>query len=179
MTLSSQVREFAGRVIPLRLTKIVPSKSCQSVDKSLPDTQLCTPLQHTQFRSLLGSLTWLQSRSQLHVAYNFSRVASAAAAPTIGDMRALNKVARTIRATPQRLAFWPLKGELRIIGYPDASFRNKDDKPSQRGQVIFLAEPRNRTGGLHGGRTGGTPVGGRTGGQASEHHGRGSLVDYE
>ena len=38
--------------------------------------------------------------------------------------------------------FWPLKGSQRILGMPDASYRNNSDKSSQRAHVIFLAEDR-------------------------------------
>ena len=38
--------------------------------------------------------------------------------------------------------FWPLKGSQRILGMPDASYRNNSDKSSQRAHVIFLAENR-------------------------------------
>ena len=50
---------------------------------------------------------------------------------------------RVLKATEIELRFWPLKGPLRILGYPDASYRNNDDKSSQRAHVIFLAEERN------------------------------------
>jgi hypothetical protein len=97
---------------------------------------------HTEYRSVLGSLNWLQSRTQFQIAYKFSRAASAASKPTIGDVKALNKIVRTVRAQPLKLRFWPLKGRLRILGYPDASFQNNEDKSSQRGQCIFIAEER-------------------------------------
>ena len=85
------------------------------LDKSLLDTQKCTPQQHTAFRSLLGSLNWLQSRTQFQSAYKLSRAASAAAAPTIGDIRALNRIVRNVRSAPQILHVWPLHGPLRIV----------------------------------------------------------------
>ena len=53
----------------------------------------------------------------------FSRDASMAASPTIGDVEALNKRARQIKPLPVKLQFWPLTGPLRIIGFPDASYR--------------------------------------------------------
>ena len=59
-------------------------------------------------------------------------------------MKALNKLVRTIKLEPADLRFWPLHGKLRIIGYPDAAYRNNSDSSSQRGQTIFLAEPRNK-----------------------------------
>ena len=36
------------------------------------------------------------------------------------------------------MRFWPLRGKTRIVGYPDASYRNNEDKSSQRAHVIFL-----------------------------------------
>jgi len=113
--------------------------------------------QHRAYRSVLGQINWLQSRTQYQACYNFSRCASAAASPTIGDAKALNKLVRKIRAERIVLRFWPLQGNPRIIGFPDAAFRNNPDKSTQRGQVIFLAEPR----------------------QKNRIDGRGSLVDYE
>ena len=54
------------------------------------------------------------------------------------------------------MRFWPLHGKTRIVGYPDASYRNNEDKSSQRAHVIFLAEQRDLS-----------------------SNSRGSLVDYE
>ena len=30
------------------------------------------------------------------------------------------------------------------MGYPDAAYRNNEDKSSQRGQAVFMAEPRKK-----------------------------------
>jgi hypothetical protein len=126
------------------------------IEKHLKDDTPCTATQHTAYRSVLGMINWLQSRTQYQAAYRFSRCAACAAKPTIGDAKVLNKLVRSIKAEPSELRFWPLKGKLRILGYPDASYRNNEDKSSQRGQVIFLAEDR-----------------------TSSANTRGSLVDYE
>jgi hypothetical protein len=92
---------------------------------------------------VLGQINWLQARTQYQSCYSFSRSASAASAPTIGDVRAINKLVRKIRSEDVVLRFWPLKeNNLRIIGYPDAAFKNNADKSSQRGQAIFLTEAR-------------------------------------
>ena len=114
-------------------------------DKSLKDQIQCDKSMHTEFRSVLGQINWLQSRTQYQVAYSFSRCASAAAAPTIADVRALNKVVRKLKSELVQLHFWPLTGPCRILGYPDASYRNNPDKSSQRGQVVFIAEQRNKS----------------------------------
>ena len=71
-----------------------------------------------------------------------SRCASRAASPTIGDVTALNKLARQLKSKPVKLQFWPLTGPLIIIGFLDASYRNNADGYSQRGMTVFLAELR-------------------------------------
>ena len=127
------------------------------VASSLREGLECTPDMHRQFRSVLGQINWLQSRTQFQSCYLFSRSASASAKPTIGDVKALNKLVRKIRSEVCLLNYWPLRGTNRLVGYPDAAFRNNADKTSQRGQVIFLCEPR----------------------KAGKVETRGSLVDYE
>ena len=61
-------------------------------DKSLPDTDYCSAALHSQYRSVLGQVNWLQSRTQYQACYRFSRCASASAGPTLADVRTLLKV---------------------------------------------------------------------------------------
>ena len=68
-----------------------------------------------------------------------------AASPTIGDAKSLNKLARQIKSQPVQLQYWPLTGPLRILGFPDTSYRNNDDGSSQRGMTVFVAESRERS----------------------------------
>ena len=152
---------WQGNVLVVDQDRQVDELSEIKVSKGSPDSQVCSPQMHTEYRSVLGMLNWLQSRTQYHICYRFSRAASAAASPTILDVRELNKVVRVVRALPVKLTFWPLKGSnLRILGYPDAAFKNNKDGSSQRGQVIFIAEGRRNT-------------------AASQEPVRGSMVDYE
>ena len=106
------------------------------------DNVQCNPRLYTAYQSVLGQLNWLQGRTQVHICYKFSRCASAAANPNIGDVREINKVVRTLKSQYVDGRFWPLKGSQRILGMPDASYRNNSDKSSQRAHVIFLAEDR-------------------------------------
>ena len=76
---------------------------------------------------------------------SFSRCASKAASPTFGDVKALNKLARQLKAQPVKLQFWPLAGPLRIIGFPDASYRNDEDGSSQRGMKQNCVNDRQKT----------------------------------
>ena len=67
------------------------------------------------------------------------------ASPTMGDVKALHKLARQLKSQPVKLQFWPLTGPLRIIGFPYASNRNNEDGSSQRGMAVFLPESRERS----------------------------------
>ena len=67
-----------------------------------------------------------------------------AASSTVGDVKAHNKLARQINHSQVKLQYWPLSGPLRILGFPDVSYRNNDDGSSQRGMTVFLAESRER-----------------------------------
>eukprot|EP00971_Amphidinium_carterae_P048402 954219-Amphidinium_carterae.1 len=64
------------------------------IPKNVPDGERLNPEFHTEYRSVLGKLNWLQSRTQFHISYAFSRLASARAAPTVKDMKELNKAVR-------------------------------------------------------------------------------------
>ena len=135
-------------------------------DKHLKDNIACNPQMHTAYRSVLGQLNWLQSRTQVHLCYKFSRCASAASSPTIGDVREINKVVRTMKSQYVDARFWPLKGSQRILGFPDASYRNNSDKSSQRAHVIYLAEERQ-------------PYNSRYSEKKNSSATRGSIIDYE
>ena len=112
------------------------------IQKGQKDDEKCDKDMHTAYRSLLGSINWLQSRTQFQACYQFSRCASAAASPTVGDCKALNKLCKQIVNDPMELRYWPLEGNPRLMAMPDAAFRNNSDKSSQRAMVIFMSEPR-------------------------------------
>ena len=112
------------------------------ITKGQKDEEKCDKDMRTAYRSFLGSIHWLQSRTQFQACYQFSRCASAAASPTMGDCKALNKLCKQIVNDPMELKFWPLEGHPRLMAMPDAAFRNNSDKPSQRAMVIFMSEPR-------------------------------------
>ena len=147
---------FTGQRVKWQLDEKTKKKSHIAVEQSLcvselteivitrgqKDEEKCDKDMHTAYRSLLGSIHWLQSRTQFQACYQFSRCASAAASPTIGDCKALNKLCEQIVNDPMELKFWPLEGNPRLMAMPDAAFRNNSDKSSQRAMVIFMSEPR-------------------------------------
>ena len=109
------------------------------VGKNAKEDLHCTPTMHTRYRSFLEQINWLQSRTQFQCCYKFSRCASKAAPPTIGEVKALNKLARQLKSQWAKLQFWPLTGPLRIIGFLDASYRNNEDGSSQTGIAVFFS----------------------------------------
>ena len=112
------------------------------VEKNTKEDLHCTPTMHTRDRCLLGQINWLQSRTQFQCCYKFTRCTTRAASVTIGDVKALNKLARHLKSQPVKLQFWPLTEQLRTIGFPDASHRNIEDGSSQRVMTMFLSELR-------------------------------------
>ena len=105
----------------------------------------CTLSMHPLYRSLLGQINWLQSRTEFQCCFIFSKCASMAVSPTIGDVKYLNKLARQIKPQPVKLQYWPLTGPLKLPRFLDASYRNNDDGSSQKGMTVFLAGSRERS----------------------------------
>ena len=142
----------------IRWTKDSHSGSCIEVSQQKPTDELeeipverntkedlhCILVIHTRYRSLRGELNWVQSGTQLQCCHKFSRCASKATSPTIGDVKVLDKLARRLKSQPVKLQFWPITAPLRIIGFPDAPYRNNEDGSSQRGMTVFFAESRVR-----------------------------------
>ena len=84
---------------------------------------------HTWHRGLLGQINWLQSRTLFQCWYKFSRCASNTASPTICNGQVLNTSWRDNSCRSQwKLQFWPLTRPMRTIGFPDASYRNDEDR---------------------------------------------------
>ena len=95
------------------------------VERNMKEDLHCIPAMHTKYRSLLGLINWLQSRTQFPCCYRLSRCASKAASPAIGDVNVLNKLARQLKSQPVKLQFWPLTRPSSIIGFPDAFYRKQ------------------------------------------------------
>ena len=89
------------------------------VERNTKEDLHCTSPWHTMYRSPLGPINWLQSRTQFQCCHKFSSCASMAASPTIGDVESLNKLARQIKSQPVKLQYWPLTGPSRTLGFRD------------------------------------------------------------
>ena len=134
----------SGRCTEVSQQKAVDELEEIPAERNTKEDLHCTSAMHTRYRSPLGEINWVQSRTQLQCCYKFSRGASMAASPKIGDVKALNKLARQHKSQIVKLQFWPLTGPLTIVGVPDASYRNNEHGSSQRGMAVFSAESRER-----------------------------------
>eukprot|EP00971_Amphidinium_carterae_P341147 6479817-Amphidinium_carterae.1 len=56
------------------------------------------------------------------------------------DVKKVNKTVKIVKTKPQRLSYWHLQSQLRLLSCLDASYRNTADYLSQRGHVIRLAQ---------------------------------------
>ena len=109
-----------------------------AVPTGSPDDTLLDAKDHTSYRSQLGKINFFQNKTQYWTCYRFSRLASAAQAPKVVDLKALNKLIREMRNNPVPLVIWKLNGPLRIMVVPDSSYQNNPDGSSQRGLCVFL-----------------------------------------
>ena len=123
---------FAGSHIEVSQEKAIEELDEIPVERNTKEDLHCTPVMHARYTSFLGQINWLQRGTQLQLCYKFSSCASMAASPTIGDVKALNKLARQLKSQPVKLQIWPLTGPWRILGFLDASYRNNEDGSSQR-----------------------------------------------
>ena len=71
----------------------------------------------TEYRSILGKLSWLQPRTQFHISDHSSRCASASASATILDAKELNKVVCLVKDKAQRLLYAPINGVRPVHGF--------------------------------------------------------------
>ena len=100
MMCSSQDKEFVEWRIHNQELRLVKKRLLRNWRRSLYNEtrkkiSTVSPAMHTRHSSLLGQINWLQSRTQFQCCHKFSGCASKAASPTIGDLKALNKLAAT------------------------------------------------------------------------------------
>ena len=89
------------------------------VEKNTKKDLHCTPTMHPRYRSLLGQINWVQSRTQFQCFYKFSKCDSRTTSPTIGDVKAINMLARQLQSQPSEHQLWPLTRPWRTVGFPD------------------------------------------------------------
>ena len=81
----------SGSCVEVSQQKAIDELEEIPVERNTEEDLHCIPAVHARCRSLLGEINWLQSRTQFQCCHKFSRCASMAASPTIGDVKVLNK----------------------------------------------------------------------------------------
>lgn len=108
----------------------------------MTDSVTCSSSMHTAYRSVL----FVTEETHCPICCPFSGCVSAAAAaaanPTVPDATEINQTVRTLKSQYIDARFWRIEDPQRIVGMPDARYRNNSDKSSQRARVIFIAEDR-------------------------------------
>ena len=82
----------SGPYIGVSQGKAIDELEESPVERNTKEDLHCTPSMQIMYRSLLGQINWLQSRTQFQCCYKISRCASMAASPTLGDVKSLNKL---------------------------------------------------------------------------------------
>ena len=115
------------------------------VERNTKEDLQCTPAMHTMCRSLLGQINWLQSRTRFQCCYKSPRCSSDGSFPNSWPYERSQQTGEANQAAVCGTSVCTT-GPLRILGCPDASYRNNDDGSSQRGMTVFLAASRDLQG---------------------------------
>ena len=69
------------------------------VEQNTKENRTALVAMQTKYRRLLGQINGLQSRAQFQCCYKFTRCASKAVCPTIGDVKAFNRAVEEAQVT--------------------------------------------------------------------------------
>ena len=75
-----------GPYIEVSQNKAIDGLEEIPVERNTKEDLHCTPSMYIMYRSLLGQINWLQSRTEFQSCCKISRYASMGASPTIGDV---------------------------------------------------------------------------------------------
>ena len=79
---------------------------------------------HSEFRTLVGGLSWVVTQSRPDLAFDVSTLASSLSSPNVNDLFKANKVLNKMQRSDVQLRFQYLRGELSLVGYADSSWAN-------------------------------------------------------
>ena len=98
---------WEGRKLVVDQDKAVEELSEVNLEKHLKDDTPCTALQHTEFRSLLGSFNWLQSRQY---ATTSAEQHQPRLDPRLGISEVLTRSSEPSEQNPKDLSFMTSRG---------------------------------------------------------------------
>ena len=151
---TGQVFEYLARLITITADTISISqeKSAGNVEqvpiekerRAEPESPL-KPEEKSEFRSLLGVLSWLAQQTRIDIAVAVNKLAQRIEKSTIGDLMQANSVAKQVVKTKERCLvirrniFDPKN--LALVGFGDASFASAEDMKSQAGEILLACKP--------------------------------------
>jgi hypothetical protein len=129
-TLVLHQHEYAKQLILMEALPLASAK---------PETPL-TELQHAQYLSLLGGVSWM-IQTRLDVAVYVCALQRAATKPKVEHATRLNRVVKWCKRKKAQLTYRKLRTPTRVIGISDSAFRKEDAKGlAMRGAIVALAE---------------------------------------
>ena len=115
-------------------------------DSQSDNTRSLTKKEYSDFRALLGNLHWLSICTRADISFQVNQISMIQGNPTVGDLKALNKVLRDAFSRPQAKLIYPCQdtNKSSLIVMSDAAFGNCPDRvSSQGGHFVFYGEQPN------------------------------------
>ena len=131
--------------ITLDQTNYISSRLAPADLKAGLNTRLLDKEEKKLLRRLTGQINWAATQSRPDLSYSVVELSTKFSQPTLEDLKKANKAIMRLSATPIKILFPRLSGNLRVEVYSDAAFRNLPDQISSgRGHIVFLANEKNR-----------------------------------
>jgi hypothetical protein len=94
----------------------------------------------TLLRRLTGQINWAATQSRPDMAYTIVELSTKFKNPILEDLKKANKAIAKLKAKPLEILYPKISGNIKMVVYSDAGFRNLPDQISSgRGHIIFMA----------------------------------------
>ena len=127
-TITLEQQEYAKGLVTINITKN------RSMEKDMPLDEE----EKEQLRSKIGQGLWMARQSRPDVMFDVCRLASNYSRATVQDLIDMNKVLKKLVMDKLTLKFQPLKGEMSLVVFTDASFGNLPNGATQGGYLVLL-----------------------------------------
>ena len=122
------------------LESVVPSK-----ERRMQKNSDLSPVEKSEFRTLIGQLSWVATNSRPDIAYDVCELSTLLNEANVGDFMRLNKVISRVKNETVILQYPSLQNidNCMFECFSDASFANLSNSGSQGGFIIFLKDENN------------------------------------
>jgi hypothetical protein len=111
-----------------------------SRDRQVEIDSPLTPTEHTQFRSLVGGLSWLSTKGRPDLAFEVSRLQGQSSAPVVQDLLDANRAVTRAKKHADLSLHFPSFHPQCIVAISDASFANMQGGRSQCGHFLLFGD---------------------------------------